>query len=115
MQTSVDHYFNSLEEPYKSCLLFLRKFILEFSKDISEKRSNNTPFYYYKKKSIGFISFDPKSKDIYFSFTNGYKLEHPNLLSEGRKKMKILRVDPFVDIDLESLREILAAAVTCTL
>lgn len=57
------------------------------------------------------MSYDPKTKEIYISFTNGNKIEHPELVSEGRKKMKIFRVDPAMDIDLQSLREILAAAL----
>ncbi|PBQ31487.1 hypothetical protein CNR22_06820 [Sphingobacteriaceae bacterium] len=111
MQNSVDHYFNSLEEPFRSCLLYLRTFLLGFSDEISEKRSNNTPFYYYRKKSIGFISYDPKTKDIYFSFTNGHKIEHPKLASEGRRKMKIFKVDPEKDVDIDNLREILNSAL----
>ena len=112
MQESVDHYFNSLQEPQRSCLLYLRTFLLEFSEKMSEKRSNNTPFYYYNKKSIGFISYDPKTKEIYFSFTNGHKLKHPKLVSEGRKKMKIFRIDPTKDIDVKNLKQVLEAAIS---
>lgn len=110
MQSSVDNYFITLEEPQRSCLLFLRSFILGFSDRIEERRKNNTPFYYYDKKWFCFISYHPKTKIIYLSFVNGYRMEHPGLLSEGRKKMKIFYVDPARDIDVRVLEALLKSA-----
>jgi len=111
MQESVDHYFNSLDEPERSCLLYLRKLLLSFSDKITEQRKFNTPFYYYNKKWLCFISYNPKIKEIYISFVNGYKINHLDLLSEGRKKMKILRINADKDIDVLSLSTILKLAV----
>jgi len=111
MQNSVDHYFNSLDEPYRSCLLYLRAFILNFSDRITEQRKNNTPFYYCDKKWLCFISYHPETKEIYISFVNGYKMDHPKLVSEGRKQQKIFRVDPARDIDEKSLVAILKIAL----
>lgn len=91
--------------------MFIRDFILGFDKEISEKWSFNTPFYYHNKKSVCFISWDPNKKIIYISFTNGYLLRHPKLLSEGRKKQKIIYIDPEKDIDVTALKKILSAAI----
>lgn len=112
MQAGIDHFFNSLEEPYRGCLLFLRRYLLDFSPGITEQRKFNTPFYYYHKKWLCFISYNPKTKEIYISFVNGHKLSHPALLSEGRKKMKILRINAGGDLDIESLQAILNEALT---
>jgi hypothetical protein len=109
-QEKIDNYFLSLQEPERSCLLFLHSFLLTYSTDISTKRSFNTPFYYYKGKSICFISYHPETKVIYISFTNGFLIDHPDLVSEGRKKQKILYIDPSKDIDVESLSRILELA-----
>jgi hypothetical protein len=111
MQNSVDHYFNLLDEPHRSCLLFLRRFILDFSANIEERRKNNTPFYYYKGKWLCFISYHPIKKDIYISFVDGAKIDHKELLSEGRKKMKIWKVDPGSDINIKTLKTIFAKAI----
>ncbi|WP_317899493.1 DUF1801 domain-containing protein [Aurantibacillus circumpalustris] len=111
MAECVDHFFNAQDEPYRSCLLFLRSFILDFSERVEEQRKNNTPFYYYQKKWFCFISYDPKGKEIYISFVHGNKISHPTLLSEGRKKMKIFRIDAHEDIDIKSLEEILTMAI----
>lgn len=109
-QEKIDHYFLSLQEPQQSCLLFLRSFLLGYSPHITEKRSFNTPFYSYKGKSLCFISYDPKSSVIYISFTRGFLIDHPALVSEGRKQQKILYVDPAKDVDVESLGGILKIA-----
>jgi hypothetical protein len=107
MQNTVDHYFMTLREPERSCLLFLRSFILGFSENISEQRRNNTPFYYFHGRWLGFISYHPKTHEIYISFANGNRIEYPGLVSEGRKKMKILYIDPSCDIDVKTIGEIL--------
>ena len=108
---SVQNFFHTLDEPYQGCLLFLRNFILESSRDISESWKFHTPFYYYRKKWIAFISYDPKTKIIYISFVDGAKISHPLLVSEGRKKMKIFYVNPEEDIDVKALEEILLKAI----
>lgn len=112
MQERVDNYFMTIEDPYGSCLLFLRDYILKYSEKISEQRKNNTPFYYYEGKWLAFLSYDPKTKIIYLSFVNGYQMHHPKLMSEGRKKMKILYIDPFKDIDIKCLNEVLKMALS---
>jgi hypothetical protein len=109
-QEKIDNYFLSLPEPHQSCLLFLRSFLLGYSEQITEKRSFNTPFYHYKGKALCFISYDPKSRIIYISFTRGFLIDHPNLVSEGRKQHKVFYADPEKDIDVESLTEILDRA-----
>lgn len=106
----IDSYFLSLTEPYQSCLLFLRDFILGSSAHITEQRKFNTPFYYYKGKWLCFISYDPKSHLIYISFVKGFLIDHPALVSEGRKTHKVLYVDPAKDIDAKSLAEIVELA-----
>ncbi|MBA3680645.1 MAG: DUF1801 domain-containing protein [Bacteroidetes bacterium] len=67
MQEQIDNYFFSLPEPYQSCLLFLRDFILNYSDNITESRKFNTPFYYYNKKWLSYISYHPKTKVIYIA------------------------------------------------
>ncbi len=110
MPEQIDNYFFFLNEPYKSCLLFLRRFILDHSENITESRKFNTPFYYYNKKWLGFISYEPKTGIIYIAFARGYLIEHPKLISEGRKKQKIIYIDPEKDVDVTTLAEILNLA-----
>ena len=111
MQNRIDNYFISLPEPERSCLLFLRNFILEFSETITEKRKFNTPFYYSNGRWLCFVSYHPKTRKIYISFVNGFKMNHSKLFAEGRKKMKIFHVNAHEDIDIKSLKEILQLAL----
>lgn len=50
MLNAIDNYFLSKDEPIKSCLLFLRDYILNFDKNITEAWKYGMPFYWYKGK-----------------------------------------------------------------
>lgn len=114
MQNRIDNYFISLPEPERSCLLFLRNFILEFSTKITEKRKFNTPFYYSEGRWLCYISYHPKTRKIHISFVNGFKISHPKLFAEGRKKMKIFHINAHENIDIKSLKKILWSALEVT-
>ena len=104
MLNHLDNYFFSLEEPHRSCLLFLRQFILNYSADLNEQWKFNTPFYYFKGKWFCYISYHKKTKRIYLAFILGNKMSHPKLVSEGRKQIKVFYIDPEKDIDIKSLK-----------
>ena len=89
----------------------MRRFFIEET-GLSESWKNNTPFYYYHKKWFAFISYDPKTKEIYISFVKGGLIEHTNLVSEGRKKMKIYRINPHENIDVGELKTIVSKLKT---
>lgn len=74
----------------------------------------NTPFYYYKKKWLCFISYDPKNSRTYVSFVNGFKMKHPLLVAEKRKKMRIFLVDVNADVDVHALKQLLQQACEVT-
>ncbi|MDO9000792.1 MAG: DUF1801 domain-containing protein [Bacteroidota bacterium] len=110
MLNHLDNYFFSLEEPHRSCLLFLRQFILNYSNQLSEQWKFNTPFYYYNNKWFCYISYHKKTKLIYIGFVQGYKIKHSKLLSEGRKQVKVFYIDPEKDIDVKNLNAIFKKA-----
>jgi hypothetical protein len=106
-QQTLDSYFSAVPEPQRSTIQFLRHFFISDT-GLQEKQKNNTPFYYYNGKWFGFLSYNKdKDHEIYISFTKGGMVEHPALASEGRKQAKIYRVDPFEDIDVKELKEIM--------
>ncbi|MES2565915.1 MAG: DUF1801 domain-containing protein [Bacteroidota bacterium] len=105
---SIDHFFLSVPEPQQSALLFLRQFMIKEMK-LEEHIKFNTPFYNFKGKWFCYISYSAKRKhEIYIGFVKGYLMEFPNLESEGRKQIKVYRIDPEKDIDVKSLKKITA-------
>lgn len=98
----IQEYFYRLDEPARSTLLFLRKKILESdAENITETFSFRLPFFKYKKKMLCYFNFSKKYKCYYISFYHGDRLDHPQLLQEGRKKFKILLIDLDEDLPLD--------------
>lgn len=111
MLNYVDNYFFSLPEPEQSCLLYVRSFMLSYSKHISEAWKFNTPFYYYKGKWLCYVSTNKKNKSIYIGFIKGHLMQHTKLVSEGRKQIKVFHLDANKDIDVKSLNAIMKKAL----
>jgi len=106
MSEIIDQFFLKIPEPQQSALLFLRHYLIE-EIGLEENWKFNTPFYYFKNKWFCYISYNAKRKhEIYIGFVRGYQIEFPNLISEGRKQIKILRINPEQDIDVHSLQRI---------
>ena len=59
-------------------------------------------YFYYSKKH----------QKHYLSFYNGDRLDYPELISEGRKKFKILLIDENKDLPIDLILEILEQAKT---
>jgi hypothetical protein len=74
---------------------------------LQESWKFNTPFYYYNGKWFGYLSYSEKRHhEIYIGFVKGYKVNHSKLLSEGRKQIKVYRIDAAKDINATELTKI---------
>ena len=105
MEINADHFFLSMPEPEQSAFLFLRHFFTN-EMNLPESLKFNTPFYYYKNKWFCYLSYGKKEKDIYIGFVKGYKVNHPKLVAEGRKQVKIYKIFPEKDINAKELTTI---------
>lgn len=106
MNSSVADFFLTIPEPQRSEFLFLRRFLHEDC-GLEEAWKSNTPFYYFNGKWFAFISYNAKREDeLYIAFVRGSRVQHPALLSEGRKTHRIFRISPGKDIDMAALRAI---------
>jgi len=104
----IQEYFYRIDEPERSLLLFIRKKILESdSENITETFSFQLPFLKYKNKMLCFFYYSKKYKMHYLSFYHGDRLDYPELISEGRKKFKILLINPNEDLNLDFIFEII--------
>lgn len=106
MEQSLDYFFLKIPEPQQSSLLFLRQFFID-EMQLQEHWKFNTPFYYYNGKWFCYLSYSAKRKhEIYIGFVKGNEVEFPGLVSEGRKQIKVFRINPEEDIDVNALKKI---------
>ena len=111
MTRDVDHYYLSKDEPNKGCLLALRSIILEQDANITETQKWGMPCFCYKKKMFCYLWTDNKNDQPYILMVEGKHLHHSELEEGNRSRMKILRIDPNDDLDMDLILSILNQAL----
>lgn len=111
MLTPIDNWFYNLEEPDKSCLLFLRQYIPQQHTTITEEWKYGLPFYYIKGKMMCYLWIHKKYKQPYIGIVRGNEIQHKDLLQEKRARMKILLIDPAKDIPVRKIKSILSSVI----
>jgi hypothetical protein len=107
MLRPIDAYFIEKEEPEKSCLQFLREYILKQDKNISEEWKYGMPFFCFNGKMFCYLWVHKKYRQPYIGIVEGKKMNHPDLISEKRARMKILLIDPYKNIPVKKIKLIL--------
>ena len=108
---ATDEFYIAQKEPNRSCYLMLRGLILRQDKLVTEARKYGMPCFCYNKKPFCYLWKDKKSDEPYILFVEGKKLEHPQLESGGRARMKILRVNPNKDLPKQMIELLLHKAL----
>lgn len=111
MKEDLDNYYLDLEEPQKSTLQALRSIILGFDNHISETQKYGMPCFLYKKNILCYLWIDKKTREPYILMTEGKYLDNPELEQGDRARMKILRINPDADIQIETVKSVLADAI----
>jgi hypothetical protein len=111
MLREIDSFFINQPEPAKGYLIFLRQFILNTDKDITEAWKYKMPFYCYKGKMFCYLWVNKKTQQPYIGIVEGRKIEHPLLIIEKRSRMKIMTLDAQQDIPVKTIGEILKMAI----
>ena len=112
-QQHIDNFFLSLEEPIQGTLLFLYDYILNKHPNLKPDWKYSLPFICFNKKMFCYFWFNNKNKtQSYIAFAEGYRMKHPSLQQEGRKRMKILRINPKEDVPLETINEVVQEALS---
>lgn len=107
----LDSYYLNKDEPNKSCLLALRSIILARDKNITETRKWGMPCFCYKKKMFCYLWTDKKTDEPYILMVEGKQLDHPQLEAGDRSRMKILRINPDVDLPRDTIELVLDMAL----
>ncbi|MEN8839390.1 MAG: DUF1801 domain-containing protein [Flavobacteriales bacterium] len=105
--TDIEEFYAAMKEPNKSCFLFLKHFILKQDSLMEEKWKWKLPFFYYNKKPFCYLWVNKETNLPYVCFVRSLHINRPEMLLEGRKKMKSLTIDPREDIDIDLLSSII--------
>lgn len=105
------NYYFEQREPQKSCLLTLRDIILKQDANITETMKYGMPCFCYKKKMFCYLWIDRKTSEPYILFFEGRLLKNPELETGDRARMKILRVNAFEDLPLDTIELVLNEAL----
>ena len=111
MISELDSYYYNKEEPNGSCLLALRSIILELDSNVTETRKWGMPCFCYRKKMFCYLWTDKKTDEPYMLMVEGKHLDHPDLETGNRSRMKIFRVDPYKDLPISTIQFILNQAL----
>lgn len=115
----IDSYFLQKEEPVKSCLLALRRIILQLQPGVVEMWRYSMPFYCIKladgiERRFCYLWIHKSLEQPYIGIVDGKYFDQPELISEKRSKMKIMLIDPEQDIPVDKIQEILNKAIQFT-
>ncbi|MBE9662156.1 DUF1801 domain-containing protein [Mucilaginibacter myungsuensis] len=103
----IDQYFARQDEPARSCLLFLRSYILKQDTYLTESLKYGMPFYSYRGKMCCYLWGEKKTRHPYIGIVEGKAMDHPLLVQDKRARMKVLPIDPNQDMPLALLDEVL--------
>ncbi len=111
MFAQINNFYLSQPEPNQSCLLVVRKIILDHDKSLTEHWKYSMPFFYYKGKMLCYLWTNKKTGQPYIGFADGNKMDFPELIQEKRSRMKIFMVDTEKDLPVKKIKLLLKAAI----
>ncbi|WP_212001948.1 DUF1801 domain-containing protein [Chitinophaga sp. HK235] len=111
MLRPIDNYFLKQPEPLKSCLEFMRAYLLKADPNLKEDWKYGMPFYCYKGKMCCYLWVHKKYGQPYLGIVEGHSIDHPDLLTEKRARMKILLLDPEKDLPMKKINTIMKAVL----
>ncbi len=107
MLTPIDQFYACQEEPAKGCLLALKSMLLDLDDNVKETWKWRMPVFCYKGKMFCYLRTDKKTGEPYIGIVEGNRIEHPFLEQGNRSRMKILRVNPNEDLEVEVIESLL--------
>jgi hypothetical protein len=111
MLNQINNFYLNKEEPAKSCLMALREIICRYNDEITEAWKYRMPCFCYKGKPFCYLWKDKETGHPYILMVKGGLIEHSDLVQGSRAKMKILPIDPNLDIPMDSIKEIFDRAL----
>jgi hypothetical protein len=107
MLRDIDVWYESQPEPAKGCLLALRAHLQQYNPHITEAWKYRMPFFCYDGKMCCYLWVHKQLHQPYLGIVEGKNIHHPLLQVEKRARMKILLIDPALDIPMDTVNNIL--------
>ncbi|MDR2270004.1 MAG: DUF1801 domain-containing protein [Sphingobacterium sp.] len=107
----LNQFYLTQDEPNRSCLLALKHIIFQQGAEIRETVKYGMPCFCYKTKAFCYLWTDKKTKYPYLLMVEGKHLDHPELETGTRSRMKTFTVNPMEDLPLETIQTILNTAL----
>lgn len=111
MNVDLANFYLDKAEPNKSCLLALRDIVLQQDEHITESRKYGMPCFCYKGRAFCYLWGDKKTSGPYLLLVEGNHLHHPDLETGDRKRMKIFRVNPKIDLPISTINDVINQAL----
>jgi len=106
-----DNYFLQQPEPVSSCMGAVRTLLSEIVPVLTEEWKYGMPFFCVQSKMFCYLWVDKNTQHPYLGIVEGNKLNHPKLVLAGRKRMKVLPINPNEDLPIADIAEILTQAL----
>lgn len=106
MNTPLDNFYISLDEPLKSCMLALRDVVVNYNEQIVAEWKWSTPFFKLNGKMFCYLWKDKKTGLPYISIYRANQLSHPLLETSSRKAFGLIYIDPLKDIPVDEIYDI---------
>lgn len=108
---ALENFYLRLPENVGSCLLALRVQIKNNYPQLDEVYRYGSPFFKREGQSIFYFWIDKKSGHPYLGFLQGFRMQHPSLISGKRTQVKIFEINPDQDLPLELIFQIVDEAL----
>jgi hypothetical protein len=108
----LDHFYLQLDEPIKGCFLALSDIILSQDKEVTTTLKYGMPFFCYKGKMFCYFWINKKDQQPYIGFVEGKWINHPDLVSEKRARIKIMNIDAGKDLPITAIESVLQQALS---
>ena len=108
---AIDDFYLKQAEPIKSTLLALRSIILSQDKEITNEWKYGMPFFCYKGKMFCYLWVHKNLGHPYIGLVEGKHFDQLFLIREKRSRMKIMLLDPAMDLPVQRIATVLKQAL----
>ncbi|MDB5002989.1 MAG: hypothetical protein JWQ34_1214 [Mucilaginibacter sp.] len=109
--SDLDNFYLQHPEPVNECLLALRNIILKQDENITAAWKYRMPFFCYKGKMFCYLWVYKTTHQPYIGIVEGKHIEHPDLITEKRSRIKIMLFDVNEDLPVDTIEGILQQAL----